>query len=56
MKQRDDVFRDRIDSGEIWAFVSVTAMTRPGKIVEHRFAPVLTGYNVLKVIGFKRRQ
>ena len=22
---RDDVFRDRIDSGEIWAFVSVEA-------------------------------
>lgn len=56
MKQRDDLLRDGIDSGEVWAFVRVAAMTRPGKIVEHRLAPVLTGDNVLKVKGFKRWQ
>jgi hypothetical protein len=31
-------------------------MTRPGKIVEQRLAPVLPGDNVLKVKGFKRWQ
>jgi hypothetical protein len=51
MKQRDDLFRGGIDSGEIWTLVTVAAMTRPGKIVEHRLAPVLTGDNVLKVKG-----
>jgi len=35
--------------------VTVEAMTR-GKIVEHRFAPVLPGYNVLKVKRLKRWQ
>ncbi len=56
MKQRNDLFRDGIDSGEIWPFVTVAAMTRPSKIVEHRLAPVLTGDNVFKVKGFKRWQ
>ncbi len=56
MEQRDDLFRDGIDTCEIRAFVAVAAMTRPGKIVEHRLAPVLTGDNVLKVKGFKRWQ
>ena len=51
MKQRDDLFRGGIDSAEVWAFVAVAAVTRPGKIVKHRFAPVLPGDNVLKVKG-----
>ena len=56
MKERDDLIRDGIDSREIWAFVTVAAMTRPGEIVEHRLAPVLAGNYVLKVEGFQRRQ
>jgi hypothetical protein len=56
MKQRDDLFRDGIDSGDIWASVTVAAMTRPRKIVELRLTPVQTGGNVLKAQGFKRRQ
>lgn len=56
MKQRNDLFRDWIDAGEIWAFVTVAAMTRPGKIVERLLAAVLTSDDVLKVKGFKRWQ
>ncbi len=47
MKQRYDLFRDGIDSGQVWAFVAVAAVTRPGKIVEYGSAAVLTGNNVL---------
>ena len=53
MKQGDDLFRDRIDPGEVRPFVTVAAVARPGKIIQYGLAAVLAGYNVFKVKGFK---
>ncbi len=52
MKQRHNRFRGRIDSGEVWPFVTVAPVTRPGKVIEKRLATVPAGNNVFEVKGF----
>lgn len=53
IEQARELFCLRIDAGEIWSLVKVTAEAGIGKIAKRVSASVLLGYNVLDL---KRRQ
>lgn len=53
IEQAREFFCLRVDAGEIWSLVKVTAEAGIGKIAERVSASVLLGYNVLDL---KRRQ
>ena len=45
-----------VDATEIRSFVSVAAVTGPGKIAEFGLSTVLTGHDVFEVKGLERRE
>ncbi len=56
MKQQNDLLGVRIDASEVRAFVTVTAMTGPGEVLEDGLAAMLAGDDVLEVEWLKRRR
>lgn len=51
MEKKFDFTSDGIDSGQVWTFIKITAMTRESKIAKNAVATVLSGNNMLDVMS-----
>ena len=51
IKQRNNLARNRIDTGQVRAFAEVTAVTCKGQIAVIVSPAMLTGYDMLDVMG-----